>query len=196
MTKNEIIECASDLFSRYGIKAVNMDEIASKLGASKRTLYESIGSKEELINACIMDKSARLDKQLTSILIIRDTRAALEAIFTLGVSAYTIFYNFSPSFYKDIKNYATANNTMLEKDILAIQNCTKQIYARGVEDGLLKSIEDFEILSTMWKCYHSYNMSEEPSKRVTPELFARVLQTLMQSLVTEQGQDLLRVIKQ
>jgi AcrR family transcriptional regulator len=47
--KDRIIEKAGDLFQQYGIKNVSMDEIASSLGISKRTIYENFKDKEEIL---------------------------------------------------------------------------------------------------------------------------------------------------
>lgn len=50
MTQKEyIIEQAAQMFVVQGIKAVRMDDIAGRLGVSKRTLYELFGDKEGLL---------------------------------------------------------------------------------------------------------------------------------------------------
>jgi AcrR family transcriptional regulator len=51
--KRRIIEQASNMFFRYGIRTITMDEIAESLGISKRTLYESFATKEDLLKECI-----------------------------------------------------------------------------------------------------------------------------------------------
>jgi AcrR family transcriptional regulator len=40
------------MFVRDGVKAVRMDDIASEMGISKRTIYEIFGDKESLITEC------------------------------------------------------------------------------------------------------------------------------------------------
>jgi AcrR family transcriptional regulator len=66
--KERIQEKATELFLRFGIRSVTMDEIASQLGISKKTIYQSFADKEELVAAvfeemmnnskrdCIVDK--------------------------------------------------------------------------------------------------------------------------------------------
>ena len=44
--KERIIKEAGALFYQYGIKSVSMDDLASSLGISKRTLYENFKDKE------------------------------------------------------------------------------------------------------------------------------------------------------
>ena len=46
MLKERILEQAGKLFYLYGIKNVSMDDLASTLGVSKRTIYENFKDKE------------------------------------------------------------------------------------------------------------------------------------------------------
>ena len=47
--KQKIIDTALPLFKENGIKAVKMDDIATILGISKRTLYEIIGDRKSVV---------------------------------------------------------------------------------------------------------------------------------------------------
>lgn len=47
--KGRILQSAMHEFRTNGIKQVKMDDIARKLGISKRTLYEIYGNKEDLL---------------------------------------------------------------------------------------------------------------------------------------------------
>ena len=44
---------ATDLFMRYGIRSVSMDDIANNLGMSKKTIYQFYADKDELVDAVI-----------------------------------------------------------------------------------------------------------------------------------------------
>ena len=52
--KNIISPC-TEMFLTLGFKSVTMDDIAQKLGVSKKTLYTHYPNKEELIRACVFD---------------------------------------------------------------------------------------------------------------------------------------------
>ena len=54
--KDKILNAATTAFWHKGIKAVKMDDIASSLSISKRTIYEIYGDKESLLFACIKKK--------------------------------------------------------------------------------------------------------------------------------------------
>jgi len=49
--KERILVKANELFNRYGIRSVSMDDIAAQLGMSKKTLYHYYADKDELVNA-------------------------------------------------------------------------------------------------------------------------------------------------
>ena len=53
LSRDRIIAESTDLFVRYGVKSVRMDDIASRLGVSKRTIYELFGDRESLIQTCV-----------------------------------------------------------------------------------------------------------------------------------------------
>lgn len=48
--KENLVSTAFDLFLKYGIKSVSMDDISRKLGISKKTIYSVINTKDELID--------------------------------------------------------------------------------------------------------------------------------------------------
>lgn len=47
--KDKILASVWELFFQYGIKSVTMDDIAAKLGISKKTLYQYFSNKKELV---------------------------------------------------------------------------------------------------------------------------------------------------
>ena len=70
--KDRIKQKADELYRRYGIKSVTMDEIASQLGVSKKTIYQSFDDKNALVDAVVVEmldynklcsQNSRLDAQ-------------------------------------------------------------------------------------------------------------------------------------
>jgi AcrR family transcriptional regulator len=51
--KERILTKAAGLFSRYGIRSITMDEIASQLGISKKTIYQFFTDKDDMVSAVI-----------------------------------------------------------------------------------------------------------------------------------------------
>ena len=57
--RERIIEQAAKMFAEQGIKSIRMDDIAHTLGVSKRTLYEMVEDKEELLYLSIRFMQSR-----------------------------------------------------------------------------------------------------------------------------------------
>ncbi|MBA7563974.1 hypothetical protein ES708_05636 [subsurface metagenome] len=52
--KNKIlIEKARELYYKYGIKSITMDDVAREMGISKKTLYQEVKNKTELVEKVI-----------------------------------------------------------------------------------------------------------------------------------------------
>lgn len=51
--QERIARKAHDLFLRYGIRSISMDEIASQLGISKKTIYQFYADKDALVDSAI-----------------------------------------------------------------------------------------------------------------------------------------------
>jgi AcrR family transcriptional regulator len=52
--KMEIIKSALEVYMKFGIKSVTMDEMARQLGVSKKTLYLHVKDKNELVEQCLL----------------------------------------------------------------------------------------------------------------------------------------------
>lgn len=54
-----LVEAASELFYRHGIRAVGVDLIAGTAGTTKKTLYDRFGSKDALVALYLRRRAAR-----------------------------------------------------------------------------------------------------------------------------------------
>jgi AcrR family transcriptional regulator len=59
-TKARILAAAADVFTRRGIHAAGINEVAEAAGASKLTIYKNFGSKDGLIEAVLTDRTHRV----------------------------------------------------------------------------------------------------------------------------------------
>lgn len=57
--RSQLIETALQLFYQQGIHAIGINEILAQSGIAKKTLYNHFNSKEELIQACIIERDKR-----------------------------------------------------------------------------------------------------------------------------------------
>ena len=52
-TQERIVMKAHELFMRYGIRSISMDEIATQLGMSKKTIYQYYADKDAIVDSVI-----------------------------------------------------------------------------------------------------------------------------------------------
>ena len=64
LDKQHIIAETTRMFIQQGVRAIRMDDIASQMGISKRTLYEQFGNKENLISQCLIHHFEEIDRQI------------------------------------------------------------------------------------------------------------------------------------
>ena len=65
MTQQEKVkEHVSRMMMTLGVKSVRMDDVATSLGMSKRTLYEMFGDKEELLYQSVVYAMVKRHKEL------------------------------------------------------------------------------------------------------------------------------------
>ncbi|SPE56811.1 Transcriptional regulator [Verrucomicrobia bacterium] len=65
--RNRIVESASERFFAQGFRGVTMDDLATELGMSKKTLYQHFDAKRRLLDAVIEQKFRRVRQDLAAI---------------------------------------------------------------------------------------------------------------------------------
>ncbi|NNC95006.1 MAG: TetR/AcrR family transcriptional regulator [Chitinophagales bacterium] len=88
---------------KYGIKSISMDDIAKNLSISKKTLYQYVENKADLVNK-IMKTYLEVDKS-TIETICSDSDNAIEEV--VGIFRYFLHKRreFNPSVLYDLKKY-------------------------------------------------------------------------------------------
>jgi AcrR family transcriptional regulator len=76
--RERILEAAFTTFMQHGYAATSTLEIASRARVSKRELYALVGTKHEMLAACIAERARRL--QVPADLPVPRTRATLEQV--------------------------------------------------------------------------------------------------------------------
>lgn len=98
---NRIKRKASELFCSYGVKSITMDEIASQLGISKKTIYQSFSDKNELVDEVIKNMLAVNKEQ--SLLSHEASENAVHEVFLSMKNVQDLFLNLNSSFIYDIE---------------------------------------------------------------------------------------------
>jgi hypothetical protein len=108
-----IAEQVRKLYHRYGIKSVTMDDVASHLGISKKTLYEHFRDKEDLVHTVLMMEHEQVCCVLQS--IEGKQVNAVEEMFHVYKMINSMFQDYNQSMVYDIRKYYPTLSSKLKE---------------------------------------------------------------------------------
>ena len=102
-TKDRILTKAQQLFAEHGIRAITMDDLATNLKISKRTIYVNYKDKNDLLINCI--KAKMVDQKTIDDQIINDTPNCLVALIKFVEQNIDTVKSQNPNYYQDLERY-------------------------------------------------------------------------------------------
>lgn len=108
-TKQEVLECSVSNFTKFGSKRFTMDELASELGISKKTIYKFFDSKEDLVIQCVELLIRNYKEELNDI-----GGDPITAIILIYQKAFQHVSHFKPSFIFGLKKYYPKANLIFD----------------------------------------------------------------------------------
>jgi TetR/AcrR family transcriptional regulator, cholesterol catabolism regulator len=99
----QIIESATKLFMQYGIKSVNMDDMARHLGMSKKTIYLHFKDKEDLVKKAVRSFCKLEDVQIEE--ICSRKLNAIDEMLEISKWVMSVLTNIHPSVMYDLEKY-------------------------------------------------------------------------------------------
>jgi AcrR family transcriptional regulator len=197
MTKERILEKAHELFMRYGVRSVSMDDIAAQLGMSKKTLYQYYTDKEELVDAVL---SEMLEKNRNECAAYRqDAENAVHEVFQAFGMIQEMFSNMNPSIVFDLEKYHPAVYKKLahHKKVFMYQVIGQNL-ERGVKEELYRQEINVDVLTrfrieSMMLPFDSEIFPENRSRLV--QIQEEILEHFLYGLATVKGQKLIQKYK-
>mgnify|MGYP003644113517 FL=1 len=147
--RDKIIEKSNELFLNLGFKSVTMDEIASALGVSKKTIYKYFKNKTALI-AAVTD--FMFHSICTGIDMICDLKKdPIEEIFDIKrfVLSNLKDEKSSPQ-YQLQKYYPKIYASLSKKQFDVMKDCVVENLNHGIEKGLYRDEIDVEFISRIY----------------------------------------------
>jgi AcrR family transcriptional regulator len=146
--KDRILQAAMGLFTRNGIKSVSMDDIATHLGISKKTLYKWFENKDQIVSAVISSHLNGVQGECEG--IIGKTQNAVDEMVQMMDWAERQFAEVNPNAIHDLrKYYPEAWNLFHAHKNKYILNQIQDNLRRGVAEGLYRADLDIEVLSRL-----------------------------------------------
>lgn len=144
--KERIQQKAEELFRRYGIRSVTMDEIANQLGMSKKTIYQFYSDKDALVQdifKCITDQNKETCMQIKT-----KAENAIHQQYLSSDATQEIFSNMNCSVLPDLNRFhpnVFADFEKHKKQFLF--KIIKENIIRGIKEGLFRKDIDVDIVT-------------------------------------------------
>lgn len=147
--KLEILERASVVYMKYGIKTVTMDDLARELGISKKTIYKFFADKNELIRS-IIELKTEMDKAIC-INCVQQSENAIDNLFSVSQLVVEHLSNINPTVFYDLRKYHADAWAIMDRHKLEfVQSMIRDNIERGKEEGLYRQEVNTEIVSRLY----------------------------------------------
>lgn len=167
------------LFARYGIKGVSMNQIATALQMSKKTLYAEFENKEEMLSECLKYEKVRMQK-----LIEKNEEEAQNPLEALILGMSTMFHYRStlcPAFFRDLQRYMEAQDIVLATKAKS-HDLYMKYFNQGIEEGYFQSTFEYEAIASLFiEQLGDWNNLQQPY----------IILTFLRGVCTEKGLEVL-----
>lgn len=174
---------------RYGIKSITMDDVAKELSISKKTIYQYVSDKDDLVKKTMLLKIQSMDVQCMR--VISEEENAILQILKIAEMMIGQLKEMNPSLLFDLKKYHPETfeffNAHRES---STQNQLKSNIRLGIEQGLYRPDLNLDIVVSFYVVLIEASLSSELSTLNSisfTEKYNYLLDYHMRAICTEKG---------
>jgi len=143
-----ILKKVSTLYRKFGIRSVTMDDVAHELGISKKTLYQYVRDKDDLVHKVIDLEIAEHEEKMT--VTCTDDRNAIEQLLQIAQCISYMLKEYRPASEYDLKKYYP--DLFLKVRELRRNHALGFLHenlVKGIREGLYRSGMDTDMISRL-----------------------------------------------
>lgn len=145
----EILSESKRIFMSYGIRSVSMDDICRELGISKKTLYQYVSNKAELVEQALLYEHEQGRQAFLK--IIEENSNAIDQLLMVSLLISKKLSELNPSFSHDLKKYfptsCREDKTERQKNIA---ESIKQNIELGIQQGFFRADLNKDLVSQLY----------------------------------------------
>jgi AcrR family transcriptional regulator len=144
-----ILEKTVELFYEFGIRNLNMDDISRSLGISKKTLYQHVKSKEDLIEKLFLFDEMNWNREFSKIKI--DELNAIDILLQVSLIVAEEMGRINPKLKFELKKYYEPifNQFMLRKQNDIFERMSRNM-EKGIAEGIYRSDINIELVAGLY----------------------------------------------
>lgn len=189
--KEKILNGAEELFMRYGVRSISMDDIARHLAVSKKTLYQHFADKDELVLDVTRHMLEQNFKECESIRKVAEN--PIEELATISLWMKKSMEEINPTMLFDLQKFhVKAWNLWLEFKNKFIQEEVIRNLVAGIDAGYMRSVNK-EIMGILRVEFVQMGFNQDifPREKFSlAEVQSQIFDHFVFGLVTEKGRKL------
>jgi len=144
-----ILDSAVGLFGEFGIRNINMDDISRKVGISKKTLYQYVKSKEDLIEKLFYYDQVKWDNEFSKLKL--DEMNAIEILLQVSLMVFEEMGQLDPKIKYELMKYYESifSGFMIKKQNHIFDLISKNI-GKGINEGLYRSDVNVDLVAGLY----------------------------------------------
>ncbi|WP_296622937.1 TetR/AcrR family transcriptional regulator [Marivirga sp.] len=190
-TEKNILEGAKNLFMQFGLKSITMDDIAKKVGVSKKTIYQFFNDKNSIVVKSVHEHFSEHQKEIEEVL--KNSVDVIEAMYRLSkcmkvqVEAVnpTVLYDLQRYFPKAFKRFLEFKNSFMHKNL-------QKILKEGMQSGYFRKEINTEILTIqrIEQVQLAFNQEVFPRDKFDfKEIHEQLFDHFIHGILTEKGKE-------
>lgn len=184
--KSRILEAASKEFMREGIKAVKMDDIASKLSISKRTLYEIYENKEQLLMACVQERHRQTDEHMEAYCSNGDHNV-IDTLKEFYRWQLVLTPTINPIYFAEVHKYPKVVKWLAGQH-RSVEDRSMLFFQKGVAEGFFRSDVNYKLINQLGNACMEYIMKNKLYEDYDMgDLFTNVTMLFIRGFCTPKG---------
>ena len=147
-TKDRILKSAEELFFKYGIKSITMDDIAKHLAMSKKTIYQFYSDKNEVVETLFTKRMKANEAEIKQ--ITEDSANVIEEVFAVMKHMSIMFSQMNPNLFYDMQKYHPSSWKLFKQfKEDCIERMVEDSVKRGINQGLVRSDINTKIVAKL-----------------------------------------------
>jgi TetR/AcrR family transcriptional regulator, cholesterol catabolism regulator len=184
-----ILATARELYMKYGIKSITMDDVARELAISKKTLYQYVNDKDDLVGKVIDNEILIRQEEICK--CFRIGYNAIEELFEISIFMNNLMRNQNPATQYDLKKYYPQHFQKTEKarrdGVYAYIHLNLK---KGISEGLYREDLNKEVIAKLylWRAENTH-LDDLFTKEefASMKLFIELLSYHIRGIATEKG---------
>jgi len=195
--KEKILKGAEELFTRYGVRSVSMDDIARHLAVSKKTLYLHFADKEDIVTMTCKSHLERNEKEFGE--VHAHAKNAIDELVKLSVCLKRNMQDLNPSLLYDLQKYhPKAWSVWVNHKNKSIRSSIMRNLKQGMEEGYFRADMNPDIMAAarLELVQLEFNEDVFPRDRFRlSEVQMQLFDHFVYGLVTDKGRKLYQKYK-